>query len=262
MSTSGDDDPVTIGVNGVAGRMGQTVVETAAAREDVTVAFGLDVETDADVTGDVPVYASANAPDALADHAPAVLVDFTVPEATLDLASACEEADVALVTGTTGFEDDGLERLRAASESVPILKATNFSRGIQAFLRALGPALDALDGYDVELAETHHNAKRDAPSGTANTILDVITDHRDLEPVYGREGIQPRADDEIGVLVSRLGDVRGEHEVRLGDNDEVLTIAHRAEDRGVFAAGALDAAVWLADQNPGWYTFGDAIDAT
>jgi len=145
---------------------------------------------------------------------------------------------------------------------VPVLKATNFSRGVQALLRALEPALDALEGYDVELAETHHNGKRDAPSGTANTILETIQDHRDLDPVYGREGIQPRAEDEIGVLVSRLGDVRGEHEVRLGDNDEVLTLAHRAEDRAVFAAGALDAAGWLAAQNPGMFSFGDAIDAT
>ncbi len=122
--------------------------------------------------------------------------------------------------------------------------------------------MEALDGYDVELAETHHNDKIDAPSGTAKSILETITAHRDLEPVYGREGVQPRSDDEIGVLVSRLGDVRGEHEVRLGDNDEVLTISHRAEDRGVFAAGALDAVVWLAAQNPGWYTFGEVIDAT
>ncbi len=250
---------VRLGINGVAGRMGQTLVETAADRDDVTVDFGIDVDADADAG--VPVYAPDEAADAFAEQDPDAIVDFTVPEATLDLAAACREAGVPLVIGTTGFEAAGIDALREASDAVPVLKATNFSRGIQALLRALEPALEALPEYDVELQETHHNAKRDAPSGTANTILEAIQDQRDLDPVYGREGIQPRDEDEIGVLVSRLGDVRGEHEVRLGDNDEVLTIAHRAEDRAVFAAGALDAAAWLATQNPGWYTFGDVIDA-
>jgi 4-hydroxy-tetrahydrodipicolinate reductase len=260
MSAGGEGDPISIGVNGVAGRMGQTVLETAAAREGVTVVFGLDVNTDAAL--DVPIYSPDEAPEALADHDPDAIVDFTLPEATLDLIAAAEEAGVPLVIGTTGFDDDELARLDEASDRIPLLKATNFSRGIQALLRALAPTLDALRDYDVELSETHHNAKRDAPSGTANTILEAIQDQRDLEPVYGREGIQPRSDDEIGVLVSRLGDVRGEHEVRLGGNDEVLSISHRAEDRAVFAAGALDAAAWLATQNPGMFSFGDVIDAT
>jgi len=258
MSSGGNS--VTVAVNGVAGRMGRTLVETAADRADVTVTVGVDVDADADLG--VPVYEPDAAASAFADRDPDVVVDFTVPEATLDLVGACEGAGVPLVIGTTGFDEAGIERLETASERVPVLKATNFSRGIQAFLRALEPALETLADYDVELAETHHNAKIDAPSGTANTILEAIQEQRDLDPVYGREGVQPREDDEIGVLVSRLGDVRGEHEVRLGDNDEVLTLAHRAEDRAVFAAGALDAAAWLATQNPGWYTFGDAIDAT
>lgn len=255
-----DGGPVRVGVGGVAGRMGRTVLETAAERADVEAVVGIDVETAVEVG--VPVVAPADTRDAIDAHEPDVVVDFTVPEGTLALAEACAEPGIPLVVGTTGFEDGDLARLRELAEATPILKATNFSRGIQAFLRALGPALEALPDYDVELAETHHNAKRDAPSGTAKTILEAIGAHRDLEPVYGREGVQPRSDDEIGVLVSRLGDVRGEHAVRLGDNDEVLTIAHRAEDRAVFAAGALDAAAWLASRNPGWYTFGDVIDAT
>jgi 4-hydroxy-tetrahydrodipicolinate reductase len=255
-----DGGPIRIGVNGAAGRMGRTILETAASRSDVEAVFGIDVETEADVG--VPVVAPAETREAIETHEPKAIVDFTVPDGTLALAEACTDRGVPLVVGTTGFEDGELARLREHAEVAPILKATNFSRGIQAFLRALGPALEALDGYDVELAETHHNAKRDAPSGTAKTILEAIEQHRDLEPVYGREGMDPRDADEIDVVVSRLGDVRGEHSVRLGDNDEVLTIAHRAEDRAVFAAGALDAASWLSTQNPGWYTFGDVIDAT
>jgi len=238
--------------------MGRTVLETAADRDDVDVAFGIDVDTGVDVG--VPVYDPEETAEAFAEHDPDAVVDFTVPDSTVALANACAEAGVALVVGTTGVDEDQLSVLQEASEAVPLLKATNFSRGIQGLLRALGPALEALEGYDVEVMETHHNGKRDAPSGTAKTILEEIADHRDFETVAGREGIQPREDDEVGMLVRRAGDIRGEHEVILADNDEVLSISHRAEDRGVFAAGAIDAAVWLSTQNPGWYTFGDVID--
>ena len=248
----------TLGVNGAAGRMGRTVIETAGQREDVGVAFGIDVNADADTA--VPLYAPEDTDDALAEHDPDAVIDFTVPDSTVALAEACADAGVALVVGTTGVDEDQLSLLQEASEATPLLKATNFSRGIQGLLRALGPALEALAGYDVEVMETHHNQKRDAPSGTAKTILDEISEHRDFETVHGREGIQPREEDEVGMLVRRAGDIRGEHEVILADNDEVLSISHRAEDRAVFAAGAIDAAVWLANQNPGWYTFGDVID--
>ncbi|MEF8777087.1 MAG: 4-hydroxy-tetrahydrodipicolinate reductase [Haloarculaceae archaeon] len=244
-------------VNGASGRMGRTVIETAAERADLSVSFGVD--TAADEAATPPVYDAGSVASATATHGADVFVDFSRPEATVDLAETCTQQNVALVTGTTGFSETQLGSLESTSEQVPVLKAANFSRGIQALLRALEPALSALQGYDIELSETHHNGKEDAPSGTATTILEAIQEERDLEPVYGRQGIAPRGDDEIGVQVSRLGDVRGEHEVRLGGNDEVLSIAHRAEDRAVFAAGALDAAVWLAARNPGWYTFGDVI---
>ena len=246
-----------VGVNGATGQMGRAVIEAAGDRDDVRVAFGSDVDTDADVG--VPLYDPSALADALAEHAPDAMIDFTVPEATTDLAEACANVGVALVVGTTGFEDGQLSVLQETSEAVPVLKATNFSRGIQGLLGALGPALEGLDGYDVEVMETHHNRKRDAPSGTAKTILERIAEFREFETVAGREGIQPREEGEVGMLVRRAGDIRGEHEVILADNDEVLSISHRAEDRGVFAAGALDAAVWLAGREPGWYGFDDVV---
>jgi 4-hydroxy-tetrahydrodipicolinate reductase len=240
--------------------MGGTVVETAAEREDCQSVFGIDVESDGD--REVPIVGPDETPDAIEKHDPDVMIDFSVPESTVGVAEACAEAGVGLVVGTTGFEDDQLSILQEVSSAVPVLKATNFSRGIQALLRALEPALAALEGYDLELLETHHNGKRDAPSGTAQTILGTVSDYREFGTVYGREGIQPReaGEGEVGVLVRRAGNVRGEHEVILADNDEVLTIAHRAEDRAVFAAGALDAADWLVGRDPGRYTFGDVID--
>lgn len=246
-----------IGINGIAGRMGQTILETAADRDDVTVTFGIDVD---DTDGAVPVYSPDETAAALEDHDPEVIIDFTVPDATTELAPVCAEVGVGLVIGTTGFEDDGFAVLEETSAVVPLLKATNFSRGIQALLRTLGPALEALESYDVEVMETHHNAKRDAPSGTAKTILETIGEHREFDTVPGREGIQPREESEVGMLVRRAGDVRGEHEIMLAGNDEVLSLTHRAEDRAVFAAGALDAAVWLAGREPGRYEFGAVID--
>jgi 4-hydroxy-tetrahydrodipicolinate reductase len=168
---------------------------------------------------------------------------------------------VPAVVGTTGFDETQRQSLEAAAENVPVLIASNFSRGIQALRQAVRTAVDALPEYDIEVTETHHNRKRDAPSGTAKTLLDAIDDIRGDSPrVHGRNGEQPREVGEIGVHARRAGGIHGEHEVMLADNDEVLTLTHRAESRRVFAAGALDAAVWLAGQRPGIYSFRDALE--
>jgi 4-hydroxy-tetrahydrodipicolinate reductase len=250
---------ISLGVTGAAGRMGEAVIETAAEREDIEMVFGVDAADVESVLG-VPVSDPTEFEALLDSHEPDAVIDFTVPEAAIDFATACAEAGVPLVTGTTGHDDLQFETVAAASERTPVLKATNFARGIQALLRTVSAAVEALPGYDIEVTETHHNGKRDAPSGTANTILEEIAEQRDFGEEYGREGIQPREADEIGVHVRRAGDIRGEHEIMLAGNDEIVTLSHRAEDRGVFAAGAIDAAVWLAEQEPGWYEFDDVID--
>ncbi|WP_181684767.1 4-hydroxy-tetrahydrodipicolinate reductase [Halorhabdus salina] len=250
---------IRIGVSGAAGRMGRTVIETATEREDVAVVLAIDA-ADVETVADKPAHDPADVPALLSTHEPDAIVDFSVPDATVSLADACADAGVPLVTGTTGMTDNQVADLKAASEDVPILKAANFARGIQALLETVRAAACALPGYDVELTETHHNRKQDAPSGTATTILDALAEERDFEETYGREGMQPRQEGEVGVHVRRAGDVRGEHEIMFAGNDEVLTLTHRAEDRGVFAAGALDAAVWLDGRDQGLYTFGDVIE--
>jgi 4-hydroxy-tetrahydrodipicolinate reductase len=247
-----------VAVNGAAGRMGQTVIDTAAEREDLEVVVGFDVE--AGEYAGVPIVAD-DVPATLAEHDVDVVVDFSIPESTLPLAEACADAGVALVVGTTGFEEEEMAQLKDVSEQVAVLKATNFSRGIQVLQRTVREAVRALDDYDLELLETHHNQKVDAPSGTANTILDVVQEERDVEPVYGREGHAPREADEIGVFARRAGDIRGEHELILAGNDEVLSLSHRAEDRAVFAAGALDAAAWVSGREADWYRFGEVVDS-
>ncbi|WP_276260128.1 4-hydroxy-tetrahydrodipicolinate reductase [Haloglomus litoreum] len=199
--------------------------------------------------------------DEAAASGDAVLVDFTVPVASAEYLSAAAAAGVPAVVGTTGFNSEGTAALREAADSVPVLKASNFARGVQALLNVVREAATALPDYDVELTETHHNGKRDAPSGTANTLLDELDDAREdaLDRTYGREGEDPREPGQVGVHVRRAGTVRGEHEVMFADNDEVLSLTHRAESRGVFAAGAVDAAEWLAGREAGWYEFGDVI---
>ena len=244
-------------VNGATGRMGQTVIETAASLEDCEAVLGIDV--DADPVDGVPVVAPEETASALREYEPQVGIDFSVPDASIEFADACAEAGVALVVGTTGFNEDEFAAIRDASEAVPVLKATNFSRGIQALLGAVREAVGALPEADIELVETHHNRKRDAPSGTAKTIVETVQDQRDLEPTYGREGEAPRGDDEIGVFARRAGGIHGEHELLLAGEHEALSLTHRAESRGVFAAGALDAAAWLADREPGQYEFADLV---
>ncbi|WP_430505140.1 4-hydroxy-tetrahydrodipicolinate reductase [Haloparvum sp. PAK95] len=253
---------VRLAVTGAGGRMGAEVIEAAVDREDVEVVLAVNRSETAAVAG-VEVELADHFADRLAAVEADVLVDFTGPASAVDYAEICADEGVAFVTGTTGFSDAKLDSVRDASDEVPVLKAANFSRGIAALRRAVREAVAAVPGYDVELTETHHNGKRDAPSGTANTLLDDVEDVRtDLdERVHGREGEAPRSESEIGVHARRAGDVTGEHEVLLAGNDEVLELTHRAGDRGVFAAGALDAAVWLTGREPGWYGFDDVVDS-
>jgi 4-hydroxy-tetrahydrodipicolinate reductase len=239
-----------VGVTGATGRMGETVRRVVRDRgHDVALARTREPAEALDSAGDFEELLTARNTD--------VVVDFTVPEASLDYVTACADVGVPIVVGTTGFSDDQRRELRDAGESIPVLLGANFSRGIQALLDAVEETVAALPEYDVEVTETHHNGKRDAPSGTANVLLDSIDDARgeETERVHGREGDQPRSAGEIGVHARRAGDVTGEHEALLAGNGEVLELTHRAGSREVFAAGALDAAAWLTDQPAEFYRF-------
>jgi len=254
---------VRIAVTGAAGRMGREVLAAADARADCEVAFAVNRTPVDELISGIVIESTDNFTELLADHDPDVVVDFTGPESAVEYADACAETGVGLVTGTTGFDDRGIAELRHAAESTALLKASNFSRGVAALRLAVREATAALPDADIELTETHHNAKRDAPSGTAKTLLADIEDVRDdlTERVHGRDGEAPRSTDEIGVHARRAGDIAGEHEVLLGAKNEVLSLTHRAGDRSIFAEGALDAAEWLAYREAGWYDFFEVIDS-
>lgn len=243
-----------IGVTGATGRMGREVREAAGER-GVEVAFA----TTRNPESSDALESASEFATLVASRNPDAVVDFTMPEASVDYVTACADAGVPIVVGTTGFSDDELGTLRDAGSDAPVLLGANFSRGIQALLDAVEAAVGALPEYDVEVTETHHNGKVDAPSGTANLVLDRIEGVREDEPerVHGRVGDQPREQGEIGVHARRAGDVTGDHEALLAGNDEVLELTHRAGDRSVFAAGALDAASWLSGQPDGFYRFAE-----
>jgi len=248
----------TPAVTGATGRMGGTVLELARERGHDPLAISRAGDR-IDAVG-IEAHSDDDPATVLAEHAPDALIDFTTPDASLRYVAACAETATPAVVGTTGFDDDGTARLRRAAERVPVLQAPNFSPGVQVLESLVAEAAGALD-YDVELTETHHNGKRDAPSGTARRLLETVeaAGSGERDRVHGREGEAPRSPEEIGVHVRRAGDVRGEHELLFAGNDEVLTLTHRAESRRVFAAGALDAAEWLAGRSPGWYEFAEVV---
>ncbi|TYT62890.1 4-hydroxy-tetrahydrodipicolinate reductase [Natrialba swarupiae] len=251
---------VRVGVTGATGRMGQEVLAAVAEREDCEVVLAVNRDPDGETIDGVEIEPASEFDSLVVDREPTAVIDFTGPESAPEYAAACSEAGVPFVTGTTGFEDDEREELEAASDEIPVLHAPNFARGVQTLVDVVGDVVQSLAGYDVELVETHHNQKRDAPSGTANRLLSEIEANGDFTGrKHGREGFDPREEGEIGVHVLRAGNVTGEHEIVIADNHEEVRLTHRAEDRGVFAAGAVDAAVWLADRDPGSYDFADVL---
>jgi 4-hydroxy-tetrahydrodipicolinate reductase len=195
-----------------------------------------------------------------------VLIDFTTAEATLTLARACAAAGRPIVSGVTGLSPEQLDELQTIAGQVPVFYARNMSVGLNALLSILPSLVRALDGYDIEITETHHRHKRDAPSGTAMVLAETIADAlaRPLtdHAVYGRLGISPRQAGEIGIHALRAGGNNGEHVVLLADEGEEIRITHRAYSRRTFAAGALRAAHFLATQPAGFYTMSDLTSPT
>lgn len=253
-------------MTGCAGRMGRTLVQAVHEAEDLTLGAAIEraenafLGTDAgELAGvgaiDVPVGGALKDVTALFD----TLIDFTVPNATLANLAVCLECDKRLVIGTTGFDDDGLKAIHAASERIAILMAPNMSVGVNLVFRLLHMAASILgDTVDMEIIEAHHRHKIDAPSGTAVRMGEILAEAtgRDLSKVaiYGREGITgERNRATIGFETIRAGDIAGDHTVLFAGAGERIEITHRAHSRLNFAHGALRAARFLSSAEPGLY---------
>ena len=203
----------------------------------------------------------ASGPERLADSLD-VVIDFTAPAATRAHARWCASHGVALVVGTTGLEPADHAVLDDASRSIPVVQAPNMSVGVNVLCAVVELAARlAGDAFDLEIVEAHHRLKKDAPSGTALRLLEVLESVRtDAEAVFERHGqIGARASNEIGVQTLRGGDVVGEHTVYLYGLGERLELTHRATDRRIFAAGAVRAALWLRGRPAGRYTMADVL---
>jgi 4-hydroxy-tetrahydrodipicolinate reductase len=198
-------------------------------------------------------------------HGAQVAVDFTLPSATEANLRACVASGSALVIGTTGLEARHIKAMERDAHEIPVVYARNMSVGVNVFMDLVARAAKALgDGYDVEIAETHHRHKVDAPSGTALALGERIAGARgrrlDELAVYARHGrVGPRVPGTIGFSVVRGGNVVGEHSVRFIGAQEEVAFVHEAQDRKTFAHGALRAARWIAGRAPGLYSMADVL---
>lgn len=253
-------------VLGPSGRMGRRVIDLAGERTDINVVAAIDQPQSALVGRQVGRGVTVTA-DLSRDLAGCdVYIDFTAPEATEKAARAAAAlGGVAAVVGTTGLGPAADAELAALAERAPVLVAANFSLGVNLLLALAETAARALDsGFDLEVVETHHNQKRDAPSGTALALARALAAGRSvrLEDVMesGRSGdVGPRPPGQIGLSAVRGGDVVGDHTVHFLGKGERIELSHRAGSRDLFAAGALQAAAWLVGRPPGLYTMRDVL---
>ncbi len=250
---------IRVVVCGANGRMGQTIGRMVAESSDLQLVGGINLKPS--TFFGQPVVASSGIDAFLAEKKPDVLIDFTVANAAVENVKAAARHNVACIVGTTGFTP---EQRKAMADAVaghcPAVISSNFSIGVNIFWEVLRSAARMLKEYDIEVIEGHHRNKKDAPSGTAKTILQILDEEAGTrQKIYGREGVSERKN-EIGVHVIRGGDIVGDHAVMFSKNFETITLSHRAYDRAVFASGALIATRWVVGKNPGIYSMGDVLN--
>ena len=227
------------------GRMGRLIEQTALSRGD-SMGGVIDIGN----LGELQTIGK------VAD----VAVDFSAPTALPAVAHYVRETGTPLLSGVTGLSTDDLKIFDDLGHFAPVIHSANYSLGIAVFRRALAEVREVLEDFDIEIVETHHNQKADAPSGTAKLLLEAVDPRHERTPVYGRHGITgPREKREIGVHALRGGTEAGTHTVSFFGPDEVLEITHRASSRQIFVNGALHAARKLCRMPKGRYELSDIL---
>ena len=247
---------VQLAIAGALGRMGQALAAAAEAREGVEVAARFGRADGPGLVDRVSALAAAQ-----------VVVDFTTGAASAELATlAAARGGPALVIGSTGFSANEETAIRDAAKRIPIVKSGNFSLGVNVLMGLVAQAARALsaEAYDIEVFEAHHRRKIDAPSGTALMLGEAAAKARGAAlsevAVRVRDGVTgPRPAGAIGFSVLRGGGIVGEHSVTFAADDEILTLSHSARDRGLFARGAIEAALWVVGKPPGLYDMQDVL---
>ncbi|PTD94563.1 4-hydroxy-tetrahydrodipicolinate reductase [archaeon SCG-AAA382B04] len=263
-----------VGVTGALGRMGSNIVQSTVESEDLDLEMAVEAPGQQKIGKDigellslgkvgVELISSKKLEEELTKTNLDVLIDFTVPKATLNFVEICAKKNVDMVIGTTGFDDSQENRLEETikGSNISAVISPNYSTGINVFWELVRKAVDTLD-YDAEIVEVHHNNKKDAPSGTAKKTAEIIREVRgEGEFVMGRKGLSPRDQGEIGIHAVRAGDIIGDHTVYLSGNNsgERIEITHRAQNRQPFINGALKSAGYVVKQKEGIFGMKDVL---
>lgn len=266
------NEPINIGVIGAGGRMGRMLIEAVQDNPLTTLSAAIERQGSSLVGADAGEVASIGRINIkIVDDLVAViddidvLIDFSLPEATEQNMQICAEHKVAMVIGTTGFNEQQEQVLTEASKHIAIVYAGNYSTGVNLSLKLLAMAAKAFGTEaDVEIIEAHHKHKIDAPSGTAYMMAEAVAEARgqDLKEVavYGREGqTGAREQGAIGIHAVRGGEIIGDHTVMFIADGEVVEITHRARARMTFAAGAVRATTWILHKKSGQYNMQDVL---
>ena len=254
---------------GAAGRMGKRIVSLAKDAGWFDIIAAVERKGHPDIGKDAGLLASAGPMNVKLDSIyPAgadVAIDFSQPEAAERTVDYCLENGTAMVLGTTGLSSDQQKKIKAASEKIGVIQATNMSVGMNVLFALVGKVASMLsDDYDIEIIEQHHRFKKDAPSGSALTLAENICKATGKKfpdcLTHGRSGKEAlRQKGDIGMHAVRAGDITGEHSVIFSTLGETLTLNHTAHSRDTFARGALRAAQWLTGKKAGLYSMLDVL---
>ena len=243
---------------GCNGRMGQMITDLVAQDDEAKIVAGIDVVNNRDNT--YPVFAALGECDVEAD----VIIDFSSANEFEKRMDYAVEKQVPIIVCSTGLSEEQLAYMRQASEKVAVLKSANMSMGINLLLKLVKEAAEklAVEGFDVEIVEKHHNQKLDAPSGTALALADSVNEAvgGQYEYVYDRSQVrQKRGKKELGISAVRGGTIVGAHDVIFAGTDEVVTFSHTAYSRAVFAKGSIAAAKYIKGKGAGMYDMADVL---
>lgn len=248
---------IRILLSGCNGKMGRVITNIAHYREDVKIVAGYDLNDS--TVNDYPVFTQLEQCGVTAD----VMIDFSHPSAMNQVLSYAISRKIPLVMATTGISDEQVVRLKEAAHHIPILFSANMSLGVNLLLQLVQKAAKLLySNFDIEIVERHHNQKIDAPSGTALALADAINQAlpEKYRYVYDRHTKRvKRSKDEIGIHAIRGGNIAGDHTVIFAGNDEIIELRHTANSKEIFGVGALKAAVFLHEKEPGFYTMQDLL---
>ena len=250
-----------VGIFGATGRVGRLLIEEILNHKHFALSS---VYVRNELQYSLPSSTMVTRDFAIFVQSSDVVIDFSSPEATKTLLEAAIAAPTPLVIGTTGLDSDTQHLLEEASHTMPVLYATNMSKGVAVLNKIVGLVANTLKESDIEICEIHHRHKKDAPSGTALTLAQTCASARNLKlsdvRISGRNGmIGERSKDEIAVMSLRGGDVSGRHTVGFYLDGEYLELTHNATSRLTFAKGALDMAGWIVRQENGLYSIQDAL---